>query len=130
VRGIDPKVVWLRQVPGLAEVSDRALSTVAPLVDEVTVASGTAVTREGERAHEVAMVLEGHATVSAGGAVLGTVGPGEFIGDTAFLSGQPHETTVLAATSLRLLVAGPESSRSLLRHPLVAPRLRPGIASR
>ncbi len=118
-KGLDPKVVLLRSVPSLAGERDRDLAEVAPLVDDLRVEAGAVLAREGETCHELALIVEGRATVTAGGVAFGTLGTGDLVGDVALLQGTPHETTVVAATPLRILVAGPESQRALLHHPTV-----------
>lgn len=118
-KALDPKVVLLRSVPSLAGARDRDLATVAPLVDDLRVEAGAVLAREGDTCHELVLILEGQATVSVGGVVHGTLGMGDLVGDAALLQGVPHATTVVAASPLRVLVAGPESQRALLHHPVV-----------
>lgn len=116
---LDPKVELLKRLPSLAGLPDRELATVAPLVDDVRVDAGTVLAREGDTCHAVALILEGSATVTAGGVARGTLGSGDLVGDLALLEGLPHDSTVVASSPVRLLVAGPESDRALLNHPAV-----------
>ena len=115
----DPKVALLRELPGLAAVRTRELATVAPLVEDFAVRSGAVLAIEGETCHQVLLILEGHATITVGGEVLGQAGPGDVVGDIALCDGVAHEATVTADGPMHLLVAGPESSRAFVRHPVI-----------
>lgn len=115
----DPKVDLLRRLPSLAAVRRRDLASVAPLVEDLGVAAGTALVHEGDLCHEVVLVLEGEATVSVAGRTVGVVGPGDVVGDVAVRDQAPHATTVTATTNLHVLVAGPESYRAFVHHPVV-----------
>jgi CRP/FNR family transcriptional regulator, cyclic AMP receptor protein len=126
----DPKVALLRSLPSLAGARVRDLAEVAPLVDEVRVEPGTVLTREGDTCHEVALIVEGRATLMAGGRVSGILGPGDLLGDIALLDGSPHHTTAVAATQVRLLVAGPETNRALIGHPALLQCATSSLAGR
>ncbi len=122
----DPKVALLRELPSLAAVRARDLATVAPLVEDLHVADGTALVHEGATCHEVVLILQGHASVSTGGEIIGQVGPGDVFGDLAVRQGTPHDTTVIADGPLHVLVAGPESFRAFVRHPVITTVLGSG----
>lgn len=111
----DPKVDLLRRLPSLAGVRRRDLASVAPLVEDLHVRADTALVHEGELCHEVVLVLEGEAVVSVDGQPVGVIGAG----DVAVRDQVPHATTVTAATDLHVLVAGPESYRAFVHHPVV-----------
>lgn len=130
MKTLDPKVALLRRLPSLAAVRPRDLASVAPLVDDLHVPAGAVLVAEGDLCHEVVLVLSGTATVTAAGRVLGTVGPGEVVGDVAVREQVPHDTTVTAATDLHVLVAGPESYRAFVRHPLVVRHVTSTLSDR
>ncbi len=115
----DPKVDLLRRLPSLAGVRRRDLASVAPLVEDLHVRADTALVHEGELCHEVVLVLEGEAVVSVDGQPVGVIGAGDVVGDVAVRDQVPHATTVTAATDLHVLVAGPESYRAFVHHPVV-----------
>lgn len=104
-----PVVDLLRCVPGLKGLSDRALSEVAPLVDEVAVEPGFVLTREGIIGDEAFVIIEGEGEVFIDGETVATVGPGEFVGEMAMLDHQPRSATVRAKTPIRALVIGPRA---------------------
>src|SRR5437763_1172267 len=58
VKKPDPVINTLRNVPGLRGQSDRALTALAPLVDEVDIPAGERLTREGLVAKEAFVVVE------------------------------------------------------------------------
>ena len=130
MRNLDPKVALLLQLPSLAAVRPRELASVAPLVDDLHVPAGAVLVAEGDLCHEVVLVLSGIATVTAAGRVLGTVGPGDVIGDVAVRDQLPHDTTVTAVTDLHVLVAGPGSYRAFVRHPLVVRHVTATLSDR
>jgi len=115
----DPKLGLLQSVPGLSGVREQELASVAALVDELRVEPGTVLAREGATCHEVALILEGRASLSVGGRPEGHVGPGELLGALPLLEQVPHTSTALAETPMRMLLAGPESYGALLSHPAI-----------
>ncbi len=129
-RSVDPKVVLLQRLPSLAAVCPRDLASVAPLVDDLHVPAGTVLVAEGDLCHEVVLVLSGTATLIAAGRSLGTVGAGDVVGDVAVRKQLPHDTTVTATTDLHVLVAGPESYRAFVRHPLVVRHVTSTLSDR
>jgi CRP-like cAMP-binding protein len=126
MKTIDPKVALLRELPRLAAIRARDLATVAPLVEDLHVADGTALVSEGATCHEVVLILQGRASMSRGGEIVGQVGPGDVLGDLAVRQGTPHETTVTADGPLHVLIAGPESFRAFVRHPVISTVLGAG----
>ncbi len=127
---LDPKVDLLRRLPSLAAVRRRDLASVAPLVEDLCVRAGVVVVHEGDLCHEVVLVLEGTAEVSVGGRVVGVVGPGDVLGDLAVREHLPHATTVTATTNLHVLVAGPESHRTFVHHPVVVRHVAATLSDR
>lgn len=129
-RNNDPKVALLRELPSLAGVRSRDLASVAPLVEDLHVAAGTVLVHEGSTCHEVLLLLAGHASLSIEGEILGAVGPGDVLGDLAVREGTPHATTVTADGPVHLLVAGPESFRAFVRHPVIVRAAATGLSDR
>lgn len=127
---LDPKVALLQGLPSLAAVRPRDLASVAPLVEDLRVPAGAVLVAEGDLCHEVVLVLAGTATLTAAGRVLGTVAAGDVIGDAAVRDQLPHLTTVTATTDLHVLVAGPESYRAFVRHPLVVRHVAATLSDR
>jgi len=64
--------------------------------------AGTELFAEGTPATHMILVVTGRATVSIGGDDLGLVGPGEALGEVAFLNGSTHSATAVAATDMEV----------------------------
>ena len=105
----------------------RALAGTREMVE------GTVLCREGETADRWWIVVEGMADVTVRGLYVGTIGPGETIGELALLDGEPRNATVTATTDMTLeevdgagfvdaLVETPRLALALLRE--LAVRLR------
>jgi CRP-like cAMP-binding protein len=137
---MDPRLI--PSVPLFAGVGKRRQRReLAALVDEVTVPTGTKLTREGGYATEFFVILEGEADVtalhaaaariSAGSAKLGTLGPGDFFGEVGLMAGPERSATVVATSPMRLLAASSRDFSTLMRSfPMVADRVRAAFAAR
>src|SRR5919206_2689251 len=72
---------------------------------EVRFGPGEVVFREGEPSRAVLLVQEGEVEVAkaagAGEVLLGTVGPGEFVGEMGVIEGRPRSATVRARSEVR-----------------------------
>ena len=66
--------------------------------------SGETIIREGDRGSSVYIIVSGHATVSKGGRVLvDGVGPGECLGELAYLAEVERSATVTAKTDVAVM---------------------------
>ena len=130
LKSVDPKVAFLRSLPGLAGIRDRDLVALASLFDEARVDAGRVLIREGASGREMFLVVEGQAAVTLRGDFIATVGPGEFVGEMAVFERAPRSATVTALTPMRLLVAGSQSFGTLLAHPAMLRRLATTLARR
>ena len=110
---------------------------IAVIVDAVTAertaGEGDVLCREDEVADVWWIVAEGEADVTVAGIYVGTVGPGETLGELALLDGEPRGATVTARTDMvlhevsgvsfdRILQEAPGFARSIARQ--LAGRLR------
>lgn len=102
----DEKIEQLRRVPLFEGLAKHELEELATLADEIDVADGRVLTREGERGHEFFIVLDGTVKVDVGGAVVATLGKGDFLGEIALVDGKPRSATTRAVGPTRLLVVG------------------------
>src|SRR5512142_1399590 len=100
----DEKLERLRQVPLFASLGRRELTELSSLADEIDVADGRALTREGESGHEFFVVLTGGVSVEIGGQRVAQLGPGDFLGEIALIDGKPRSATTRAVGDTRLLV--------------------------
>ena len=130
----DGKIELLKQVPLFAHCNKKQLGRVAQLADLVDVQDGTELIHEGDVGHEFLVIVDGSGEVRRKGRKVDTLGPGDFVGETALLTGAPRNatvkttspTTLLALTSRSfwaLLDQSPDIQRSVLR--AVAERLHP-----
>jgi len=130
VKTADPKISLLRTVPGFASLPDRELARLASCFDEAQVGAGMVLAREGGLGHELVLIVEGEATVTHAGEGAGAIGPGALVGETALLGPIPHWSRVVARTPMRVLVAGPESLRTLGGEPALLRRAATSLAAR
>ena len=128
----DAKTAQLAELALFAGASRRQLERIASLCTEVSVSSGTVLTREGGPAHEFFVIEQGEVEVTVGGKQLATFGPGDFFGELALLDGSGTRTaTVTARTDATLLVMTTAEFTGLLdSEPQVAVRMLPVIGRR
>ncbi len=117
----DKKVELIHAVPLFSRCSRGEVADVASLADEITLAEGKALTREGETGREFVIILEGTAAVTKDGQHLRDLGPGDFLGEIALIRETPRTATVTAKTPVRALIVTDQAFRSLLDR---APELR------
>ena len=90
----------LKNVPLFAGLDDRELGQIADSLRERRFAAGDTVTREGAGGAGFFVVEEGKASVSVGGQARGTIGPGDYFGEIALLTGSDRTATIVADTDM------------------------------
>jgi CRP/FNR family cyclic AMP-dependent transcriptional regulator len=110
----DAKIEAMKQVPLFAGCSKRELSAIAAIADEVDLAEGKELIREGARGSEFFVLLQGTVDVRQHGRKLRTMGAGESFGEIALIARTPRTATVVAQTPVRVLVVTDRSFKSLL----------------
>ena len=111
----DNKLDHLAQVRLFSALSKKELTQIGRASDEVTVAAGKEIVKEGSAGHEFFLILEGTATVKRNGRKIATLGPGQYFGELSLLvRGQARNATVVADTDMRLLVLGQREFSGLL----------------
>ena len=102
--------------------TDDDLAVVSRAVDAVLeVPEGDVICAEDELADRWWIVVEGQADATSRGLYLGTILPGETIGELALLDGQPRTATVTATTDMVLYeLEGKSFVDALLQAPNVA----------
>ena len=108
------KVEVIKRVPLFAGCSKGELEQIAQIADEIDLAEGKEMTREGSRGREFFVLLEGEADVTKGGSSINKLGPGDFFGEIALISDSPRTATVTATSPVRALVITDRSFRRLL----------------
>ena len=125
------KVELLRGVSLFSACSNRELSRIASLADEVEVPEGTVLIRQGDRGREFFVIVDGRAKVSARGRKATTLGPGSGIGELALLDQGPRSATVTALNDMYLLVLDSRSFSSLVSEvPSVTAKIFRAMAER
>lgn len=109
------KIEMLRRVPLFSHCSKRELEEIAALADEITLAAGRELTREGERGSEFFVIVDGEVAIRRKGRRIDSVGGGDFVGEMSLLSGNPRNATVVAETPVRTLVVTRRDFERLLR---------------
>ena len=121
----------LVRIPLFAGCSARDLGHLARAADEVTLAQGTTLTRQGEIGREAFVLLDGRAEVQRDGTVVAELGPGAVIGELALLDGGPRTATVVASTDVDLLVLTRPAFNAVLDEiPTLAHQLLVALAHR
>lgn len=125
------KVDLLKGVPLFAGCSKADLERIASLADELDLAEGSTLIREGERGREFLVVVDGTVRVSRKGRKLRDLGAGDFIGEIALVADVPRTATVTATSPVRLLVVTDRAFRSLIeRTPSVATKVLQSLGER
>ena len=90
----------LKKVPLFADLDDRELKQIAESLRERRFSAGDTVTQEGAGGAGFFVVDEGEAAVSVDGAPRGTIGPGDYFGEIALLTGSDRTATITASTDM------------------------------
>ena len=92
--------VDLAEIPIFSELSKRELKAVARLMTELDLKDGATLTRQGEPGREFMIISSGTAKVDIDGKTVAHLGPGEFLGELAVISGTPRTATVTATSPM------------------------------
>jgi CRP-like cAMP-binding protein len=127
----DTKVEALKRAPLLAGLSRKELTALAMMTEDVELDEGRVLCREGQRAEEFFMVMEGEVEVTRGGKKLRTLGSGGFFGEIALVEDLPRTATVTASTGIRFFVLTRRSFLRLLdQQPAVERKVMRALARR
>lgn len=121
----------LREVPLFANLDAKELDAVGLTATELDYPAGRVLMREGERAHEMYVLVDGTVEVTQDGTHIADVGPGGFVGEMALLAHSGRNSTVTAKTDIVVLhIDGREFSTLLNRVPTIAAKMLPIVAGR
>ena len=108
------KIELLKRVPLFERCSQRELTEIARLADELDLPKARDLTREGAGGFEFLVLVEGEADVLRSGRVVNELGPGDFVGEIALVTGQPRTATVRTRGPARILVVSATGFRALM----------------
>ena len=108
------KIELLKRVPLFARCSKRELGEIAMLADELDLPTARDLTKEGTSGREFLILVQGEADVVRKGKVVNELGPGDFVGEIALVSGKPRTATVRTRGPARVLVLGASGFRTLM----------------
>lgn len=121
----------LAAVPLFASLSENELAEIAGLFEVKDVRAGVRLVGEGTTGHSFFLIQDGEVSVSADGAEVGTLGPGDFFGEVALLAGGRRTATVTTTSPTRVLVLfGNDLARLRTRHPGVAAEIDAAMRER
>jgi len=103
-----------RRVPLFEHVSDRGLRAIVSAADEIDEPRGTVLIGEGDLRRELFVLLTGTAKVTRRGRKIAEVGPGDFFGEIALVSGGPRTATVKAESDVRVMMLAPARFETVL----------------
>jgi CRP/FNR family transcriptional regulator, cyclic AMP receptor protein len=112
----DAKLELLRGVPLFSRCSKQELSAIAQIADEIDLPEGKQLTKEGGRGREFFVLVDGSADVRRKRRKIGTLGPGDFLGEIALVTKTPRTATVTTTSPVRALVVSEQNFRRLLEN--------------
>ena len=115
----------LKDVPFFSSMSQEDLAAVAEQTNEISVAAGRVLAREGDLGHEFFVIESGTAEVTRGGAPVAKLGAGDFFGEVALIREERRTATVTATSPMVLIVMTGASFRSLDRS---TPEIREAVS--
>jgi CRP/FNR family cyclic AMP-dependent transcriptional regulator len=91
----------LAQIPLFSGIKPKDLNRLGKRMTERTFSEGDEITVEGKGGIGFFVIEDGNATVSVGGKIVRTLGPGDHFGEIALIDSGPRSATVVAGTDLR-----------------------------
>ena len=116
--------VALHETPAFRNLDAQLLADLEPELEPITLHSGEVLLREGEPGDSIFLVISGRLRVvrkkpEDEEIVLAELGPGETVGEMAFISGEPRTADVYAIRDTQLAKLSRHSVKRLLaRHPM------------
>ena len=104
----------LTNIPIFSELSKREIKSLSRLMTEIEVKEGTELTKQGEPGREFMIISDGTAVVDIDGSTVAHLGPGDFLGELAVLSGTPRSATVTATSPMVVEVLNRREFMALL----------------
>lgn len=125
------KIELLRRVPLFAQCGGEPLDLIMRLTDEVDVADGYTLMRQGDLAQEFFLIVTGNVRIERDGQAVRTLGPGDFLGEIALLSEGRRTASAVTEGPAKLLVITHRGFNSLLdSSPAIRTAILKGLADR
>jgi CRP-like cAMP-binding protein/GNAT superfamily N-acetyltransferase len=113
---LHPRLVRLMEALEICDgLTEEQSSRLVASFRSRSIAPGTRLFHPGDDAEEMMLVVSGEASVEAEGAEVGRVGPGECVGEVAFLNDLPHSASVVALTRLEVGVLARSALTDIVR---------------
>ncbi len=121
----------LRRLPLFGDLDHHDLSTIARHAGEKEASRGEVLFEQGSIPYELFVVEEGTADVSIDDQTVGTIGPGDVVGEIALLRLQRRTATVRVTSPLRAVTLSADDLQVIEEEmPEIAAELRTVMASR
>lgn len=106
--------IELASIPIFSELSVRELKRLSRLMTEMRAKPGRVLTKQGSPGREFIIIVEGTAKVEIDGTTVAHLGPGDFLGELAVISGAPRTATVSATSDMVIEVLNRREFMALL----------------
>ena len=127
----DAKIELLKSVPLFEGCTKDELAMIAALADELNLPGERELTREGSTGKEFVILVEGEADVIRDGELVAGLGPGDFVGEIALVTGRPRTATVRTRGPSRVLAISAHAFQTLMHDvPSIQTRVLIAVAVR
>jgi CRP/FNR family transcriptional regulator, cyclic AMP receptor protein len=127
----DEKLDLLQRIPLFSALDRNKLERLGMLAEEVDVPPGKVLMRQGEDGGDLMVVVRGRVAIERDGGRLNTMGPGDYFGEIALVTGGARTATATTEEPSTLLVIGHREFHSLVEEfPDVAVQLLNTLAHR
>jgi CRP/FNR family transcriptional regulator, cyclic AMP receptor protein len=121
----------LSTLPLFGALSKRERREVAQHADEIDIAEGTELVKEGSFAYQFFVIEDGIAEVIRDGRHVADLGPGDFLGEMGLLAHDRRNATVVARSPMTVIVMSSQDLRSVeAQMPDVAHRIQSAAGER
>lgn len=121
----------LSRAPLFSDLPKAHLRKIAGASGRQQFTDGQTLVKEGVSGSGFFVILEGRAQVVRNGKVMKRLGPGDFFGEMAILTGAPRSASVIARGDVACLTVSASGLRAVLKEdPLISLRLLKAMAER
>ncbi len=121
----------VKAIPLFAGLNRKECRALAQRADELDLAEGKTLVREGEWPYEFFSIEEGTVEVRRGDQLLGELGAGDFFGEMGLMADTRRNATVTATSAVKVVVMTAQAFRQTARElPAVADKIRAAIEER